>query len=209
LEGENLMPSRALQDFEDRLSDVQQLISAHDALTRLRRAESSLQTVGHELDNIAKVIKHLVTEPGAGRRREVHALNNAGIALLSGNLQGFTVDIFKESAAALLAGHVQSVEAVTEAARTRGNPNPQNIMNMFSTLGFEDIFDGLSWKRMSTTALKKKLQDFNTLRNQIVHGAERRVQKQVHHLNVFKNFATKLDAKLQKEIREVTGKRPW
>jgi hypothetical protein len=116
------------------------------------------------------VIKHLVTEPGAGRRREVHALNNAGIALLSGHLQGFIADIFKESAAALLAGHVQSVDAVTEAAHTRGNPNPQNIMNMFNTLGFKDIFDGLSWRKMSTTALKKKLQDFNTLRNQIVPG---------------------------------------
>ena len=35
------MPSQALQDFEVRLFDVQQLIDAHDALTRLRRAEAS------------------------------------------------------------------------------------------------------------------------------------------------------------------------
>ena len=205
------MPSQALQDFNVRLLDVQQLIDAHDALTRLRRAEASLQAGGQVLGNIAIVIQHLVTDPGAGRRKEVHALNNAGIALLSGHLQGFIVDIYKESAAALFAGHVRSVEALTGAAYTRGNPSPQNIKNTFSTLGFDDVFDGLSWQRMSTTALKKKLQDFNTLRNQVVHGANQRVRKQVlvNHLKVFQNFATRLDAKLRREIRDVTGTSPW
>ncbi len=205
------MPSQALQDLQVRLLDVQQLIEAHDALTRLRRAEASLQAGGRELGDIVPVIQHLVTDPGAGRRKQVHALNNAGIALLSGHLQGFIVDIYRESAAALLAGHVQSVEAVIGAAYTRGNPNPQNIEKMFSTLGFDDVFEGLSWQRMSTTALKKKLRDFNTLRNQIVHGANKRVQKQVlvNHLNVFNNFATRLDAKLRREIRRVTGAHPW
>jgi hypothetical protein len=205
------MPSQALQDFEVRLLDVQQLIEAHDALTRLRRAEASLQAGGQELGNIAIVIQHLVTDPGRGRRKEVHALNNAGIALLSGHLQGFTVDIYKESANALFDGRVQSVEAVIASANTRGNPNPQNIKNMFGTLGFEDVFNGLSWQGMSTTALKTKLREFNTLRNDIVHGANQRVRKQVlvNHLQVFKTFATRLDAKLRREIRHVTGAHPW
>lgn len=205
------MPSQALQDFEVRLRDVQQLIDAHDALTRLRRAEASLQAGGQELGNIAIVIQHLVTDPGAGRRKEVHALNNAGIALLSGHLQGFIVDIYKESAAALFIGHVQSVEAVTGAAYTRGNPNPQNIKRMFSTLGFDDVFNGLSWQAMSTTALRKKLQEFNILRNQIAHGANERARKQVlvNYLNVFSNFAARLDTKLRAEIRRVTGANPW
>ncbi len=205
------MASQALQDFEARLGDVQQLIDAHDALTRLRRAEASLQAGGQVLGNIAIVIQHLVTDPGAGRRKEVHALNNAGIVLLSGHLQGFIVDIHKESAGALFAGHVQSVEAVTGAAYTRGNPNPQNIRKVFRTLGFDDVFDGLSWQNMSTAALKKKLLDFNTLRNQIVHGANQRVRKQVlaNHLRVFRTFATRLDAKLRREIRIVTGMNPW
>ena len=206
------MPSRALADFQNRLSDVQQLIDAHDALTRLRRAEASLQAGGKKgLSNIAAVVDHLVSAPGAGRRYEVHALNNAGVALLSGNLQGFVADIFAESASALLAGHIQSIQALTAAAPTRGNPNPQNIIRLFSVLGFEDIFQRLSWKNMSTQALKRKLQDFNTLRNLIVHGAKQSVRKQVvvNHLNVFGNFANKLDAKLNTEIRKLTGKRPW
>ena len=93
----------------------------------------------------------------------------------------------------------------------RGNPNPQNIKKMFSTLGIDDVFDGLSWQRMSTSALRKKLQDFSALRNEVVHGANKRVRKQVlvNHLNVFKNFATRLDAKLRRDIRSVGGTHPW
>jgi len=205
------MPSKARQDFEARLDDIQQLIDAHDALTRLRKAEAALEAGGQDLGNVAVVIQHLVTDPGVGRRKEVHALNNAGIALLSGHLQGYIVDLYQECASALLAGHVQSVPALTDAAYTRGNPNPQNIKSMFGSLGFDDVFNGLSWQKMSTAALKKKLNDFNTLRNQIVHGSNEHVRKQVlvNHLNVFRKFAEKLDAKLRGEIHSVTGNYPW
>ncbi len=205
------MPSQALQDFETRLNDVEQLLDAHDALTRMRRAEDALEASGAGLASIADVVHHLVTDPGRGRRKEVHALNNAGIALLSGHLQGFVVDIYKEATAALLDGHVQNVEAVIDAAYTRGNPNPDNIRRLFKTLGFEDIFDGLSWPGMGAAALKRKLQDFNTLRNQIVHGADQRARKRVltNHLKVFRNFAINLDARLRAEIRRVTGEHPW
>jgi len=35
------VPSQSLTDFEDRLGEVQQLLDAHSALTRLRRAEAA------------------------------------------------------------------------------------------------------------------------------------------------------------------------
>ena len=205
------MSSRALQDFETRLKDVQQLIDAHEALTRLRRAEGALQSGGQQLSNVATVVQHLVTDPGRGRRKEVHALNNAAIALLSGHLQGYLVDLFEESANALFVGPVQNVNAITATTKTRGNPNPQNIKNMFGSLGFEDIFQGVSWQKMSTPALKKKLQDFNTLRNRIVHGKDERVRKQVvvNYLSVWRNFAIRLDANLRSRTRDVTGAYPW
>ena len=71
---------------------------------------------------------------------------------------------------------------------------------MFSTLGIDDVFDGLSWQRMSTSALRKKLQDFSALRNEVVHGANKRVRKQVlvNHLNVFKNFANQIGCQTSK-----------
>lgn len=205
------MASRALQDFETRITEVQQIIDAHEALTRLRNAEGALRAGGQALGNVAHVINHLVTQPGRGRRREVHALNNAGIALLSGHLQGFIVDLYKEAAEALLNGNVQSVDAVVDAANTRGNPNPQNIIKMFKTLGFEDVFSGVSWQRMSTQALKRKLTNFNEQRNRIVHGVNERVQKQtlVNYLQVFQSFATRLDARLRAEIQQMTGTHPW
>ena len=98
-----------------------------------------------------------------------------------------------------------------DAAYTRGNPNPENIRRLFKTLGFDDIFDGLSWPNMGPAALKKKLQDFNALRNRIVHGTDKRARKQVltNHLTVFKSFANRLDAKLRVDIRRVTGEHPW
>lgn len=205
------MPSQALHDFKARLRDVQQLIDAHDALTRLRRAQDALQTGGQELSNIGTVIQHLVTDPGVGRRKEVHALNNAAIALLSGNLQGFIVDIFKESAATILGDRVQDVDALTNAAYTRGNPNEQNIRGMFNALGFPDIFKDISWQRMSTKSLKEKLREFNTLRNRIVHGSNERVRKQmvVNYLKAWENFATRLDSKLSREIHLIMGQPPW
>ena len=115
----------------------------------------------------------------------------------------------EEPAASNLAKSEQ--EAESPEPTERGNPNPQNIKKMFSTLGIDDVFDGLSWQRMSTSALRKKLQDFSALRNEVVHGANKRVRKQVlvNHLNVFKNFATRLDAKLRRDIRSVGGTHPW
>ncbi len=111
----------------------------------------------------------------------------------------------------MLAGHVPSVAAVTSAANTRGNPNPQNIKKVFSTLGLEDILDGLSWHGMGNPALRKKLQDFNTLRNRIVLAASEQARKQllVNQLAVFNTLATRLDAKLRTDIHGVTGTYPW
>jgi len=203
--------SSALRDFRTRLEDVQQLIDAHSALTRLKRADAALQAGNRELVDVANVVTALVTDPGVGRRKEVHALNNAGVALLSGHLQGFIVDIFEESAKALLAGNVQSVNAIVSAAYTRGNPNPVNIKKLFNTLGFDDVLDNLSWTGMGNKQLREKLRTFNELRNRIVHGANERTQKQilVNHLSVFRNFAYHLDQKLREEIKKATGTYPW
>ncbi len=206
-----LMPSQSYANLEIRLQDVQQLLEAHEALTRLRKAEASLQNGGQELGNIANVILHLVSEPGRGRRQEVHALNNAGIALLSGHLQGYIHDIYREAADLLLANQIQDIDALTGAAHSRGNPNPDNIKKLFGSLGFTDVFDKISWQGMSSESLKRKLREFNTLRNQIVHGVDKKVKKQTltNYLAVFKNFSKKLDEKLCADIKNLTGKAPW
>jgi len=205
------MPSQALTEYEERLQEINQLLDAHNALTRWRRAESQLQVGGQFLQNISTVINHLVNDPGVGRPKEVHALNSAAIALLSGHLQGYIVDLFKESANSLLNGKVADVATLTNAAYTRGNPNEQNISAMFAALGFPNIMDGITWQHMTNRQLKIRLREFNELRNRIVHGSPERVRKTTvqNYFKAFQKFAKKLDAKVAREIRQVVGNAPW
>ncbi len=205
------MPSQSLTDFQGRLGEVQQLLDAHSALTRLRRAEAATAGGVPDLQNIGEFVQNLVTPPGRGRPAEVHALNSAAIALLSAHLQGFVVDLYKEVAVGTLTGRVRNVEAVVGTANLRGNPNYDNITKLFASLGYPDILDGMSWQRMSNTQLRGKLRSFNELRNQIVHGASSTVTKaQVsNYLNVFTSFAVRLDAKMRTQVHGVTGQHPW
>jgi|SRR5262249_31748860 len=205
------MPSKALDDFRERLTEVEQLLDAHDALTRLRNAEAALRDAGSALEGLSGVLDHLVTRPGPGRPREVQALNSAGIALLSAHLQGFLMDLQGEVARATLDGKVSDLEALLETARMRGNPNQDNIMRSFKCLGYSNVLDGISWQRMSNTSLRAKLRAFNELRNSIVHGTSVTVRKSVlkNYLAVFRSFADQLDRKLRREVRALTGADPW
>ena len=197
------MPSKALIDFESRLEEVRQLMEAHSALTRLRRAETALQNGRQNLQNVAQVVRHLVSNPGRGRPAEVHALNSAAIALLSAHLQGFLVDLFKEVAKDILDGAVRNVEAVISAANTRGNPNEQNIVKLFKAIGVPDVLNGITWQHMSNSQLRVNLRNFNELRNKIVHGSSERVRKSLvlKYLKIFSNFAKHIDKRLMPRRR--------
>ena len=78
------MPSVALTNFEKRLSEIQQIVDAHGALVRLKKAEEAHAEAAGDLTKIGKVIDALVSAPGAGKPPQVQALNGAAIALLSG-----------------------------------------------------------------------------------------------------------------------------
>jgi len=207
----SVVPSQALADFNERLNEVQQLLDAHTALTRLRRAEAALNAGGQTLQSVAQVIQHLVSDPGPGRPREVHALNSAGVALLSAHLQGYVVDLFKEVANRTLTGKVRDVAALVEAADTRGNLNEANITRLFQSIGYPGVLDNISWQHMNNKQLRAKLKAFNELRNKIVHGTAETVKKDVlkNYLDVFSNLAERLDDKLRREVRNVTGTNPW
>jgi hypothetical protein len=100
---------------------------------------------------------------------------------------------------------------VTNTAPTRRNPSSQNIKWLFATLGFKDIFAGISWQKCSNEMLHKRLKDFNELRNKIVHGTSISVTKTTvtSYLSSWTALAQRLDAKLRTEINVLTGKHPW
>ena len=205
------MSSTALANFKKRLSEVQQLVDAHGALVRLKKAEDAYKKAGGDLANIGKVIDALVSSPGAGRPPQVQALNGAAIALLSGHLQGFLTDIHKEAARALLNGKVSDLDGLIGVAPTRGNPNVKNINKLFASLGFSNILEGISWPRMGNEALKTKLRGFNELRNRIAHGDGETVSKRQveNYQKVWTNLAKHLDRKIGRETKKLIGTVPW
>jgi len=205
------MASDALNNLKMRLSDVQQLVDAHGALVRLKRAEEGHAAAAGDLSKIVRVIEALVSSPGRGRPPQVQALNSAAIALLSGHLQGFLTDLHAETASALFTGKVDSLKALIEASPTQGNPNEHNINRLFASLGFARILDGISWQKMGNDALRKKLRKFNELRNRVAHGAGETVSKNqvVNYMQVWSSFANRLDRKVSDEIEKQIGEAPW
>ena len=205
------MSSQSLNNLTARLAEVQQLLDAHKALTRFRRAEARAQNPIRGLNDVSAILHELVSEPGRGRPTEVYAMNSAAIALLSGHLQGFVVDLFKEVAAKIFTGKVKSVETMVDATYTKGNPNPDNINGIFNSLGFSKVLNGISWQKMSNKSLLENLRKFNELRNKIVHGTSIHVRKQVvsNYLSIFTNLSKHLDSKLKTEVHQLTGNQPW
>jgi len=205
-----VVSSNALKNFVDRLQEVQQLLDAHTALVQLKKAQA-LANSGTGMSQVLGVIQALVSAPGKGRPPEVQALNAGAIALLSAHLQGFVTDLFQEAARHLLTGHVPDVDALLDAANTRGNPNENNIRRLFASIGFSDVLLGVSWQKVGNKAVRTKLRSFNELRNRIVHGKSEKVHKKqvAIYMSVWRNFAGKLDDRVGSEIVKKTGKAPW
>lgn len=205
------MASQALGDFDDRIKQVQQLVDAHGALIRLKKAEAAMANGQAGLAQIKDVIDALVSPPQKGKPPEVQALNSAAIALLSAHLQGFVVDLFKEAAGRILSSRVPDIGTLIGAAQLRGNPNEQNITKLFAAIGVVDVLAGISWQKCSNQDLRKKLRDFNELRNRIVHGKTEVVHKKTVeiYMSVWNNFAVRLDQKVGDAIAAVTGSSAW
>ncbi len=205
------MTSLAYQNFQTRLKEVQQLVDAHGALIRLRRAEDAHALAAGDMTQIGAVVAALVSSPAAGRPPQVQALNSAAITLLSGHLQGFITELFEEAARALLDDKVVDLDALIEVAPTQGNPNERNINRLFESIGFPKVVEGLSWNRMGNEALRRKLRDFNELRNRVAHGVGETVTKRrvENYMNVWDSLAKYLDRKIRRAIRSRTGEHPW
>lgn len=205
------MSSTSHKNWVVRLEEITQLVEAHGALIRYKKAKDALERGGADIRKVAMVIDVLVSDLGQGKPPEVRALNSAAIALLSAHLQGFITELYEEACNALLHNHVQDTSAIVSTAQTRGNPNEQNIRRLFGSIGFTNILEKVSWKRMSNESLRKKLREFNELRNRIVHGKSEAVTKAqvTNYLNVWTNLAKHLDNAVHDEIQRITGKVPW
>lgn len=111
----------------------------------------------------------------------------------------------------MLDGKVTDIEALIQVAPTHGNPNERNINRLFEAIGFPKVIDGLSWSRMGNDALRRKLRDFNELRNRVAHGVGETVTKSrvENFMNVWDSLAKHLDRKIGRAIRNRIGESPW
>ena len=203
--------SNARTQLDDRLTEIDQLIEAHSALVKFKRAEAQAAGAGKTLADISKLIADLFSEVQPGRPAQVYALNNAAFVLLSAHLQGYITDVFKEAARELFTGKVKDVESVISSAPLQINLNLSKIEKLFAGIGIPKALDSVSWQRMSNDQMKKKLSRFNETRNGIAHGAKTKLSKaQVEdHLTFTRKFAEVFDSRLADEIEATTGSAPW
>jgi len=195
------------------LEEVTQLLDAHSALTKFKRAEAEARSTSGSLVGVANLIHNLVSPPRAGRPSEVQALNSSAIALLSAHFQGFVSDLFDETVDHVLAGKVKDTVSVKDSGLKRGNPNTDNIEKLFASIGFPNLLSGVFWAPWSSDVpMKAKLRRFNRLRNSIVHGESEPIIKNTvrDYLGFAEKLAAAIDKKLKTEITSVSGGRaPW
>lgn len=206
------MSSQALKNLETRLKDIDQLLAAHTALTKFKKAENAAKSASKGLSAVAAVVTALVTKPGKGKPAQVAALNRAAFVLLTAHFQGFVDDLHKEAAKKLLSGTVKDVDRVVKLSKPRNaNPHIDVIEKMFSGLGVFDVMDGIKWKNCSTKTVKTRLTNYIEIRNKIAHGGQESIRKKKvqEYKNYLQLLAVKLDGSVSASAKKHFGKVPW
>jgi hypothetical protein len=111
--------------------------------------------------------------PIVGGIRVGAAVNKSCILMLSALLQGYVEDVFVQVSRRKFKTTLKTDDDLKIYRRTLfrwGNPSSENVTSLFRRLGIIDVFDGLSWQKMTATNIKSKLDKINELRNKIAHG---------------------------------------
>jgi len=206
------MPSTALTGLNERLKDIEQLMNAHAAITKFKKAEAAANNAGGGLAQITPIIEALVNDPGKGKPKEVDAINRAAFVLLIAHFQGFVDDLHKEVGVILLNDKVADPEAVIKLVKPpRSNPHVDVINKMFSGLAIYEVMDEIKWQKCSNSTVKSRLKGYLEIRNKIAHGSKENITKQkVTQLKSFvEMLATKLDDAVCKKAKLITGEKPW
>ncbi|TLF45073.1 hypothetical protein FEI13_18550 [Halomonas urmiana] len=206
------MPSNARESLTIRLQDIDQLLEAHKAITKFKRAEAAAQLTGGALADVSRVFDALVTDPGPGKPKEVDAINRSAFVLLCSHLQGFIDDLHKEAAHIVLNGRVQDVDKTIKLIKPgNANPHVHIIETMFSGLGIYDLMQNISWQKCTNQTVRDRLGNYIRDRNKIAHGAQMSVSKD--KVQQFKKYvetlSDKLDATVGRGIQGITGAQPW
>lgn len=207
------MTSKALNNLKTRLKDIDQLLNAHTAITKFKKAEQAAQNAGGQLAQVAQVFNALVTDPGPGKPKEVDAINRAAFVLSMAHFQGFVDDLHAELGALILKGRAVDPDAVIKLVKPpRSNPHVNVINQMFSGIGVYELMEAISWQKCDNKTVKSRLTGYIEVRNKIAHGSKEAITKgKVSQLKQFiELLAAKLDEKASaKATKGILGKKPW
>jgi hypothetical protein len=102
------------------------------------------------------------------------SINRSAVVMISALLQVHVEEVFLDCSKITLPGLAddRSVALYRGTFRRWGNPSVKNVRDLFRRIGVQDVFDGLSWQRCLSAAVREKLEKLNQLRNQVAHGAD-------------------------------------
>jgi hypothetical protein len=183
------MASRPLLNLKARLTDIDEVIAARDA----------------------------VCPSGAGRpaQRKGAAVIAGGVVLLAALFEGFVEDLFDLSVDTLYATKpvADRNNLKTHTSQKNNNANVHQVNTLFFYLGVPWVMahKKICWKKCNNASVQGKLSKLSKARNELAHGQTHTVHKTT--LKTWRQFIEKLAEKLDlvaaDHIQSETGVRPW
>lgn len=183
------MPSKPLTDLQSRLKDIDEILSARDA----------------------------ICPAGAGRpaQRKGAAVIAGGTVLLSALFEGFVEELFELAVDNLYAqtAVVTRNSLKEHTSRKNNNANVHQVNTLFFYLGIPWVMSHpkVHWRKFANTKVQARLGKLSKARNELAHGKNHAVTKPM--LKAWRDFIARLAEKLDEiaadHIEAETGIRPW
>lgn len=180
------MPSQARNELTIRLKDVDELISAHVALTGGGR--------------------------GRPQKRQGAAIARAGVVLLSAATEAFVEDLFEEAAKIIFVEMPPNDldRLFKNTSKKLNNADVHKTELLYFNLGMPWALLDLAWKKFTNQTLRKDLNKLIETRGGIAHG--RPIAVNLNTLKRWKNmiemFAPKFEEKVAAHVEKATDNRP-
>ena len=183
------MPSEALIHLQTRLTDVDEVLLARDA----------------------------ICAPGVGRpaqRRGAAVLRSAAV-LLSAAFEGYMETLYNAAVDLLFAAYpVADRNALKNSTSERNhNANVFKVNALYFNIGIPWVMHhpNIHWRKFPNDRVRETLNELSTARNQIAHGQLATVRKPTARKwrDFVGRLATRLDEIVADKVEADTGVRPW
>lgn len=183
------MPSQPLLDLRTRLNDIDEILSARDA----------------------------ICPAGAGRpaQRKGAAVIAGGTVLLSALFEGYVEEIYEATVDKLYASTPAGVRTQLKehTSRKNHNANVHQVNTLFFYLGIPWVMSNpnVHWQKFTNKQVQERLGKLSKARNELAHGKIHVVTKPM--LKAWRSFVQRLAEKLDEiaadHVASRTGTKPW